>query len=106
MQVVSPDKLDTAAIVALEAAPTLVTDGIETIKFTEAVMWWFTGGTSATITYYVYSESSGAWAPVGTEAFTGSKAVLQQAGGARMHARITTHGGGSYKRSFQRLRGS
>jgi hypothetical protein len=94
----------TASISGVESAPTSATDGIEAVKLTDAVLWFFSGGTSATITFYAYDGAQAAWCAAGTASITGSEVVIQQSAGDRMLAIITTHGGGTYKRSYQYLR--
>ena len=104
MKAVGAVRAHTASIAALEAAPTLATEGIATPPNCEAVVWFFHGGTSATISYYVYDAAQSGWCAAGTSSITGDEAVIQQAAGDRMLAIVSTHGGGTYLRSYQSLR--
>ena len=93
------------SISSTESDPSTASDGVPTYKGLDSVLWFFHGGTSATLQFWAYDGAQGGWCKAGTQDITGDEVVIQQAAGDRMHCTITTHGGGTYKRSSQYLRG-
>ena len=88
-------------ITGTEATPTLVTQGFGLPEECSSVIWDFNGGTSATISFWSWNPELLTWSKDGTQDITGSEVVNQQAAGSRVHATVTTYGGGTYKRTAQ-----
>ena len=90
-----------AAVAANEAAPTLVTHGIDASDGDlQECVWYLTGGTSCSATFFYYDSLAVAWCAGETVSVSGNAVLLQYTFGERVDLRITSLTG-TYQRNYK-----